>query len=217
MKEILEFLRHLSQNNSREWMLENKATYDLCRNVFQKFVEELILVLGEVDPDMVGLTAKDCTFRINRDVRFSKDKRPYKENFSAYFCKGGKKSMGAGYYLHLQSGASFLGGGMYNPPSPQLAMIRQEIDYNATVLHGILREPKFKEEFGEISGDRLKTSPKGYPADHPDIELLKLKSFVVMKSLKDAEVCEKNFSHHVKEAFSLMKPFKDYLNLATME
>jgi uncharacterized protein (TIGR02453 family) len=211
---VIKFLEELAQNNTREWMQEHKKQYEKVRNTFIDFVSLVLLDMQKVDPDLMELTAKECTFRINRDVRFSKDKSPYKLNFSAYFALGGKKSFNGGYYFHLQPGQSFIGGGIYQPMPDMLAKIRQEIDYNPQIIHSIISQEEFKTYFGEIKGDKLKTSPKGYSADHVDIELLRHKSFVASKAINDVIVSSKDFQSEVVRGFTIMKPFKDFLTAA---
>lgn len=214
MHEIMKFLSELKQNNTREWMQEHKKQYENARGSFIEFVSLLLADLQMIDPDMSGLSAKDCIFRLNRDVRFSKDKSPYKINFSAYFALGGKKSFNGGYYFHLQPGQSFIGGGIYQPMPDMLAKIRQEIDYNSEIIHGIISKEEFKSYFGEIKGERLKTSPKGYSSDHVDIDLLRLKSFIVSKNLDDAIIKSLDLKSEIVKGFTIMKPFKDFLTTA---
>jgi uncharacterized protein (TIGR02453 family) len=161
--------------------------------------------------------AKDCVFRQNRDVRFSSNKDPYKINFAAYFSVGGKKSIGPGYYVHVQPGNSFLAGGIWMPESESLKKIRQEIDYSGKELNAILNEPKFKKTFSGLEGDRLKTTPKGYDQDHPYIELLKYKSFIVSNPISNVEVSSGSFKKKAVEGFKLMKPFHDFLSRAIDE
>lgn len=214
MHEIMNFLSELKQNNTREWMQEHKKQYEDARSSFIEFVSLLLADLQMIDPDMSGLSAKDCIFRLNRDVRFSKDKSPYKINFSAYFALGGKKSFNGGYYFHLQPGQSFIGGGIYQPMPDMLAKIRQEIDYNPEIIHSIISKEEFKSFFGEIKGERLKTSPKGYSSDHVDIDLLRLKSFIVSKNLDDAKIKSHDLKSEIMKGFTIMKPFKDFLTTA---
>lgn len=210
-KIVLQFLTDLSGNNNREWMQANKPRYEEAKGLFEVMVGEVIAGCEAFDPSLAGLTPKNCTFRINRDIRFSQDKRPYKTNFGAYLAEGGKKSDKGGYYFQLQPGGSFVGGGVYMPQSDHLAAIRQEIDYNPEPLHYILNDVSFKKYYGSMQGEKLKTAPKGYASDHPDIEMLKHKSFIVTKALSDIEVMVDDFSLGIVNAFKLMKPFKDYL------
>jgi uncharacterized protein (TIGR02453 family) len=154
-------------------------------------------------------------FRIYRDVRFSKDKRPYKNNLGASINIGGKKATNAGYYLHIEPGGSFLAGGIWMPPSDVLKKIRQEIDYNGKPFHKIIDNKDFKKQFGKPDEEyKLKTTPKGYDKDHPDIEYLRLTSFIVWHKYSDKIVSSKNFVKELGKATKLMRPFLDFLNTA---
>ncbi len=211
---ILNFLKDLSGNNNREWFQENKQCYEQARAGFIALTGELIDKIGRFDADIATLDPKKCIFRIYRDVRFSKDKSPYKNNFGANISPGGRKSGMASYYLHIQPGASMLAGGMYHPGPENLARIRQEIDYNPGPLAEILQSSAFKKQFGELKGDKLKRPPKGYDPDHPNIEWLKHKDFIVYKSLSDRELTDKKFIAGTMNAFNVLSPFNDYFNMA---
>lgn len=217
LKEILNFLNDLEKNNTREWMTENKPYYLQAKSAFEQFIQELIDNLAITDPDLTHLTAKECTFRLYRDVRFSKDKTPYKTNFGADIKKGGKKTRIASYYVHIQPGKSFIAGGMYMPSSETLSAIRQEIDYQADELKKILSNPTFKSRFGSLQGDRLKRAPKGYQPDDPNIDLLRHKSFIVVDDVTDSVLVKKDFTDHVVQTFDLLKPFNQFLNRALDE
>ncbi|MFA0961447.1 DUF2461 domain-containing protein [Roseivirga sp. BDSF3-8] len=212
---ILDFLSELEKNNSKEWMDANREWYEEAREEFKKLVGYLLEEMASFDEGLRTVTPKESIFRINRDIRFSKDKRPYKNNFGAFMAEGGRKTPGAGYYLHMQAGnESFAGGGIYMPPSPLLAKIRQEVDYNAGELKRIVEEPEFRSTFGAIKGEKLKTAPKGYPKDHPNIDLLRLKSFVVTKGLSDEELRSQNIHEYLVGIFRTQRAFNDYLNVA---
>ncbi len=212
---ILSFLNDLQANNEKAWMDEHRARYQTAR---QHFIDLVGHILGELsinDESLRGLNPKECIFRINRDIRFSKNKSPYKNNLGAAMAEGGKKTDQALYYLHLQpNNESFIAGGIYQPPSPILAKVRQEIDYNASELKTITDAPEFKQNFGEIQGDTLKRAPKGYEPDHPNIELLKLKSYIVMQKLTDKQVTNQQFPTKAVQVFQSMQPFLGYLNIA---
>ncbi len=212
--QILEFLSKLKQHNEREWMEEHRKEYHAARDLFLEMIAEQIQAIAQWEKGVASLSPKDCVFRINRDIRFSKDKRPYKENFGAFIAKGGRHTPSAGYYLHLEPGNTFVGGGIYMPPNDLLKKIRQEIDYNAAQLHAILNEPIFVKTFGEIQGERLKSAPKGYPKDHPEIHLLQLKSFVVTQSFADDVVASPEFQASVTQAFKVLQPFNAFLEMA---
>lgn len=210
----LEFLSALSSNNTKEWMDDNKSWYQSCRKEFIAFVDELLTNMQVFEPAVQGLEAKKCIFRINRDVRFSKDKSPYKTNFGVAISEGGKQSDNPAYYFHLQPNENFVGGGIYMPQAEILKKIRQEVDYNPEELKRIVSQSDFKTMFGEIRGEKLKTVPKGYPKDHPNIEFLKLKSFTVINQMDDSLVKSDGLLDVVLSHFQTMKPFNDYLSVA---
>ncbi len=214
MHTTLGFLEDLAQNNHREWFTENKASYEQAKKEFQMLVKTLIQEIGLFDADIAPLEVKHCVFRINRDIRFSKNKSPYKDNFGASLQKGGKKANTAGYYVHIQPQASFIGGGIYMPPSADLAKIRQEIDYNAEEFRELLNAEDFQKLFGKLHGDALRTAPKGYQRDNPNIDLLRMKSFVVIQPCTDALVKGENFKKTILDAALAMKPVIDFLNRA---
>lgn len=208
------FLEQIRLNNNREWMQDNKSSYQAAKDEFLTFAAEVLMKMQVVDEGLHGLDPKKCVFRINRDIRFSKDKSPYKTNFGMYLSEGGKNGGKAGYYFHLEPGNnSILAGGIYAPDSDKLAKIRQEIDYNAAELKKIVDKRKFKDLFGTIQGDGLKRAPKGYAEDHPNIELLKRKSFIVIHRLSDEEIANISADRCVS-IFSEIKPMNDYFNVA---
>lgn len=208
------FLSELALHNNKEWMDANKSWYQQCRKEFIAFVDEIIRRMQAFDPSVSGIEGKNCIFRINRDVRFSNDKSPYKINFGAAISEGGRHSENPSYYFHLQPGDNFVGGGIYMPQAEVLKKIRQEVDYNPEELKRIVETEDFKRLFGEIKGDKLSTAPKGYPKDHPNIEFLKLKSFVVMNSLSDAEIRSNDLIDRILLHYKVMKPFNEYLSVA---
>ena len=211
----LRFLRQLSRNNNRDWFNANKHLYEAAKSDFEKFVGDLIAGIGKFDKSVSGLKAKDCTFRIYRDVRFSKNKDPYKNNFGAYIASGGKKSMKPGYYIHIQAnGKSFLAGGAYMPQGPVLAALRQEIDYNLKEFERILKSKTFSKFFKKLEGAQVKTTPKGYAKDHPAIAFLKHKDFLAMHNIGDLQLLSKNVSGYVAKGFEAMKPLNDFLSRA---
>lgn len=213
--QILSFLRQLATNNEKAWMDAHRDDYQTARESFTALITHLLRGLEAEDEGIRGLDPKKCIFRINRDIRFSKDKSPYKANFGAALSEGGRKSGNAAYYLHLQpNDESFIGGGVYQPPSEVLAKVRQEIDYNASELRKLASAPDFKETFGEIQGDALKRAPKGYDPDHPNIALLKLKDYIVLRKLSDKEVADEQFPDQALAIFKTMIPFVHYLNVA---
>jgi uncharacterized protein (TIGR02453 family) len=212
--EILEFLAKLSKNNNREWFEKNKEKYLSVKTQFDEFVFQLIRIANKIDPEIGFLEPRNCTFRIYRDIRFSKDKSPFKTNFGAYISKGGKNSDWAGYYFHLEPSGSFIAGGKYQPASQALKAIRDAIIYEPDVFKGILNHPSFKKHFKEIMGDKLKTAPAGYPKDHPDIDLIKYKYFAVLRPVSPTEIKSPELLEIITSAWSGLKPFNDFLNRA---
>lgn len=217
MKDLLLFLQQLEVNNNKDWMDAHRSEFQQIRGNFLELATDLLRPMMELEPEMALLRPKDCVFRQNRDVRFSLNKNPYKVNMAAYFAVGGKKSDEPGYYLHIQPGASFIGGGIFGPSSDLLKRIRQEIDYSGDQMISILDQPEFKSHFGKIEGERLKTSPRDYAKDHPFIDLLRLKSFVVRRPCTDEEVTASDFQNLIMEHFRLMKPINDFLSRAVEE
>ncbi|MCW3104524.1 MAG: hypothetical protein JWO09_2964 [Bacteroidetes bacterium] len=214
-KSTFDFLSKLKKNNSKEWFDKNRPEYEIAKNDYKEFIQELINTIGKFDPAVKALEPKHCVFRINRDIRFSNDKTPYKVNMGASIAPGGKKSITPGYYIHIQPGASFLAGGMWQPPAPQLSAIRQEIDYNTPEFKKLTGNKDFKKYFGALSDeDKVKTSPKGYDKGHPEIESLKLKSFIMVHDLKDKEVLSKDFIKHCEAVFKAMLPMNKFLRRA---
>lgn len=214
LKPTINFLSELSQNNNKDWFDDNRKTYESCRKDFISLVNSIIEELAKFDPDLTAVDAKKCVFRINRDIRFSKDKTPYKTNFGALMGANGKKTEGTGFYIHISPGQNFAGGGIYMPPSETLAAIRQEIDYNPESLKNLLDTKDFQDTFGEIQGDKLKTAPKGYPIDHPHIDLLRLKSFYVVKEFSDNELSSEGFFEELVRTYKKAHEFNKYLKEA---
>jgi uncharacterized protein (TIGR02453 family) len=211
------FLTELKSNNDREWFAVNKKRYEAAKVDFDVFVEALLREIVVFDPSISHFSAKECVFRIYRDVRFGKDKSPYKTHFGAHVTSAAKKSelhTKAGYYIHLEPGGVFLAGGAYMPEGPWLKAIRSEIHYNGTMFHAIIDNPDFRRYFGAIEGEKLKTTPKDYQADHPDIEILKHKSFVATHKCTDKVALSPDFVKHCAAAFKVLKPFDDFLNMA---
>jgi uncharacterized protein (TIGR02453 family) len=211
-KETFNFLAQLKLNNNKEWMDANRKAYEKAKADFEAFVTEIIKGLSRMEPLMSELTAKQCIFRLNRDIRFSNDKSPYKSNFGAAFSIGGKKSDHGGFYLHLEPGASFVGGGCWMPPAEMLKNIRQEIDYDLEAFKAIVEEKQFKKLYPVIEGEKLKKAPQGYDVENPAIEYLKYKSFTVGHAVTDAELLGTKASEVVLNSFEIMKPFVDFLN-----
>jgi uncharacterized protein (TIGR02453 family) len=212
------FLKDLKKNNNKPWFDKNRGAYENAKADFEEFITDVLAKLAKTEPAFKELKAKDCIFRIYRDVRFSKDKTPYKAHFAAAFSKGGKKHMAAGYYIHLEPGSIFLGGGMWMPEPDALKKIRQEIDYNFKDFQKIVNGASFKKTFNKLSEeDKLKTLPKGYEANNPAIEYLKLKSFVASCKMDDKDIMDKNGAAKCEKIYSAMKPLIDFLNVAAAD
>jgi len=217
----LKFLKELAKNNHKEWFDANRSKYETARQDVIALADGIIAVRSKNDADFDQLEGKKCLFRINRDIRFSKDKSPYKNNFGASFEKGGRKSPFAGYYLHIQPGnKSFIGGGVWMPEADRIKNIRQEIDYNWDAFKKIIRNKKFSQLFGDLEKSKetsLSREPKGYEKDNPAIDYIKLKSWIVTMPLSDADLTDKTLMKKVTGAFETMKPFIDFLNHALAE
>ena len=212
----LRFLESLKKNNNKAWFEENRHLYENAKEDFSLMVEALIKAIARFDESIGLLKPKDCTFRINRDVRFSSDKTPYKSNMAAAFSKGGKKASIAGYYFHCEPGKSFTAGGFYNPLPDQLAKIRQEIDYNFDDWMKIINNKRFKSQFpkGVQGTGTLVRPPKGYDENSPALLFLKMKGFIVISEFSDTELLEKDAVKKVALSFEAMKPMIDFLNRA---
>jgi uncharacterized protein (TIGR02453 family) len=211
----LKFLKDLKKNNNKPWFDANRKAYEAAKTDFAGFIDTVIEAYGKKDPSIAQLKAKDCMFRINRDVRFSKDKSPYKTDFGASINKGGKKSMTAGYYFHLEPGESFTGGGLYMAMPDQLKNIRQEIDYSWKEFHKIISTKQFKTVYGDLyMGDDMKLvrPPKGYEADNPAIEYIKLKSWIGFSKLSNSDLISNTLLKKTVTSFEVLKPLLDFLN-----
>lgn len=212
---ILSFLKAITRNNNREWFEKNKPKYLEAKTLFDDFVEAFHKEVLKFDESLAGLNPRKLAFRIYRDVRFSKDKRPYKTNMGAGMSAHGKMEQEPGYYIHIEPGKSFIAGGFYMPSPENLAKIRQEIDYNTQDFLKILNGKKFRKYFSGLDAfDKLKTAPKGYPKDHPHIDLLKNKSFVISHYFTDKEVLDKKFVKTAAEVAKAIKPLNDFLQNA---
>jgi uncharacterized protein (TIGR02453 family) len=207
----LHFLKDLAENNNRDWFAENRKRYETSKKDLEQLVDAVLKGVSEFE-SLPNTEVKDCIFRINRDIRFSKDKSPYKQWFSAAIGPGGRHSGRTDFYLHIQPGESFLGAGMWAPMPKHLAKFRQEIDFNPQGLKSIIEAPEFRDYFPEIWGESLQRSPKGYPDDHPDIALLKRKQLFFMHKYSDAEVTSPDFATEVVKGCRLIKPYCEFLN-----
>ncbi len=211
-KEVIEFLRALAVNNNREWFEANNDFYKRAKAKFEEGAARFIALVQEVDPTVGPMEVKNCTYRIYKDVRFSKDKSPYKINMGAFVVKDGKKSGNAGYYIHIEPDACFFGGGLHCPEPEALLKTRIAILHSGDNFEAILEKPSFKKTFGGIDCESLKTAPKGFPKDFKQVDLLKYKSYTVGRALTDDEAFKTNFSEKLKVEIAEMKPFIGFLN-----
>jgi len=212
MKNILDFLKVLEKNNNREWFAENKDMYEKARQEFLAFTEILLLKLKEIDSGIDATQAKECVYRIYRDARFSKNKAPYKNNMGAAFAHRGRKSPFAGYYLHIEPGNSFVGGGMYMPQIKVLKEVRNDIFDDPTQLRKIISDSTFVSTFSEMYENRLKTAPRGFPKDFHEVELLRYKSYVATRKISNEELLSEDLMDNLLETYKVQKPLNDYLN-----
>ena len=210
----IDFLKALQNNNNKPWFEENRTIYEAAKENIQELTGKLIPTIAAFDDAIGSLQIKDCTFRINRDVRFSKNKTPYKTNMAVYFSRGGKKANVAGYYFHCEPNKSYAAGGFYSPMAVELGKIRQEIDYNFNEWKKMIETKEFKKYFPEgIDGiESLIRPPKGYTEDNPAITYLKMKHFIVSKPFTDTELQSKTLVKDTAKVFETMKPLVDFLN-----
>lgn len=214
----LQFLKKLDKNNNKAWFDENRKQYEAAKLDFANLTGQVITQFGKKEPSIALLQPKECVFRINRDVRFSKNKVPYKNNMGASIKAGGKKSLLAGYYIHLEPGGkSFVGGGLYMPDAAIVGKIRQEIDYNYAEFIKIVQNKKFVAQYGGLDfseGMSLVREPKGYEKENPAIAYLKLKSWVATAPLSDTALQDRNLSTQLTKAFEYLQPLISFLNEA---
>ncbi len=212
-KQTLTFLKAIKKNNNREWFEKNKEKYLLAKENVAEVIDGFLKEATKFEKGFASLTSQSCMYRIYRDVRFSKDKRPYKNNLGASINVGGKKASNAGYYIHIEPGNSMIAGGMWMPPSEQLKMIRQEIDYNGKNFKKIIEKKDFANYFGGLDESyMLKTTPKGYDKEHPFIDLLRMNSYIVWHKIPDTVVMKKDFVKELGKGAKLMKPMIDFIN-----
>lgn len=209
--ENLKFLKALASNNDRDWFAENKPEYQKHHDVMVSFADDLLVKMNQHD-NIETLTGKKSLQRIYRDVRFSKDKSPYKTHWGGGF-KRATKLLRGGYYYHVQpDGGSFIGGGFWGPSKEDLLRIREDIASDASDLREIITSPEFVDTFGQLEGEQLKSSPKGFDKEHPDIDLLRFKQFLVGKHFTDKEVLADDFIDRANDTFIKMRPFFDYMS-----
>lgn len=216
-KESLQFLDDLKANNNRDWFLENKKRYEIFKKDYHQLVSAFLDAMKPLDPSLELLEVKNCTFRINRDIRFSKDKSPYKAHLGVWISGGTKGLNRAGYYLHIEKGASFIAGGLYSPESDDLKKVRKEIAFFHDDLEAILADKNFKKEFKSLDAtetNSLKNPPRGYEKEHPAIQFLKLKSFITTQKYDINEILQKDFVAKMSQKLIALKPLNDFLNRA---
>ncbi len=212
------FLTALKKNNNKAWFDDNKSEYQELRRFWIEFVATLLTQIKEKHPELNSLEPPKCIFRINKDIRFSKDKSPYKTNFGMQINFLNRKDLFCGYYLHIEPQNTFVAGGMYMPPSAALSAIRQEIDYNTEAFTALLKQKELIDMFGSLQGEKLVKAPKGYDSNHPLIELLKHKSFILQKPFTEKAVKNtKAFQDELNTAFNLMDPLLAFLLTAVEE
>lgn len=210
----IEFLVDLKDNNNREWFNENRVRYDLALQNFKEFTDKLILSIASFDKSIASLEAKDCIFRIYRDVRFGRDKNPYKTNMGAYIARGGRKSPFAGYYFHLEPEGSFVSGGIYMAPNPILKKIREDIDFYHEGFREIVESEDFQKTFTSIGSESLKRVPSGFSPDSPVAKYLMLKHITPSRPLSTNEVLDTNLIEKISSNYKLMFPLITFLNRA---
>jgi uncharacterized protein (TIGR02453 family) len=213
MRELFKFLKELRENNNREWFHENKSRYEVLHKKHIETVQQLIERIAAFDPEIAGLDAKNCIYRIYRDIRFSNDKTPYKTHFGAYMTGfGGRTSPYSGYYLHIEPDNSFVSGGVWCPSPAMLKKLRQDIYDNMDEFVAILEDKKFKKIYGELEGELLKRMPDGFPKDSPYESILKHKYFVVSSMKPEAFFYSEDWQEKVTEDFRVLHPFNKFLN-----
>lgn len=212
-KATFAFLADLKRNNDRDWFQANKDGYLAAKADFEALVGEIIHRISAFDKSVSGLDPAKCAFRIYRDARFSKDKSPYKTNMGAHISPAANKfQQRAGYYLHLEPGNCFLGGGAYRPDAKWLKLIRNAIAEDGRFFRRLLAAPAFKRHFGGLGGETLAKAPQGFPADHPHIDLLRHKDFIAMRALRDGEILKPGFAKEAAASFKALLPLDRFLN-----
>ena len=216
-KEALQFLEDLIANNNTDWMHANKKRYENYKKDYHNYITNLLSELKPLDKSLEPLEVKNCTFRINRDIRFSKDKSPYKTNMGVWFTQNKFRKNSPGYYIHYEKGNSFIAGGVWCPEPEELKKIRKEIAFFHDDLETIVNDKTFKKEYKDLTRDEnnmLKKAPKDFDPNHPAIEFLKLKSFTASEKIDDQLFLDKDFSKIAAQKLIVLKPFNDFLNRA---
>ncbi len=214
MQEVLNFLSELKENNNKEWFDQNRIRYEASRKKVLFLTELVIHEIAKFDSEIGVQDPKNCVFRIFRDVRFGADKTPYKTNMGSYIAKGGRKSTAAGYYLHIEPGSSFIGGGSYSPTPEALKAIRTELFDHPEDFKQLIQKESFRKVYPDMYDDKLKTAPKGFPKDFPEIDLLKYKSYAFTSGLDDSVVTSEAYVTKIVAAMKELYPVNRYLNIA---
>jgi uncharacterized protein (TIGR02453 family) len=216
-KEAIQFLEDLKNNNATEWMHENKKRYESYKKAYHQLINAILLECKPLDPALEPLEVKNCTFRINRDIRFSKDKSPYKTNLGIWLSQNKFRKNSPGYYIHFEKGNSFIAGGVWCPEPDELKKIRKEIEFFYEDLNAILSDKTFQSEFKNLTVDEnntLKKAPKDIDPNHPAIHHLKLKSYTAMQKINDNAFLEPDFSKKIAKKLLILKPLNDFLSRA---
>jgi uncharacterized protein (TIGR02453 family) len=213
-KETLDFLKKLDKNNNRDWFNANKDAFVKANDNVIAIAGELIGRISKFDPDIGSLDPKSCVFRIYRDVRFAKDKSPYKTNLGAFIAPGGRKTMSPGYYFHIQPGMFFAAAGKHMPDVSELLKLRNAVAKNTKEFLKIVNAKSFKARFGDLDGERLTKPPKGFPADHEAIEYLKLKSFTVSEEFDAKEALSADYVKKLADSFKAAYSLNEFLRKA---
>jgi len=205
-KSTLEFLSKLKENNNRDWFNEHKPKFQIEQNKVKQFYNSIMRQLKTHD-DIEQLKM----YRVYRDVRFSKDKTPYKPHFAGSFSRATKKLRG-GYYLRIRPGESFLAGGFWQPNKEDLLRIRKEFEMDSQEIREIMNDENFRNFFGKLQGDSLKTAPRGFDKNHPDLDLIRMKQFIVVRNFSDEEVLASNFLEEIDQSYKAMRPYFNYMS-----
>lgn len=213
-KETIDFLRKLEKNNNRDWFNTNKASFQKANDNVIALTGELIGRIAKFDPAVASVDPKACVFRIYRDVRFSKDKSPYKTNLGAFIAPGGRKGLAPGYYFHVQPGMFFSAAGKHLPDASETLKIRNAIAADTQEFLKIVNAKAFKSRFGGLDGERLVKAPKGFAADHSAIEFLKLRSFTVSQEFSAKDATSKDYAKMLAESFKTAYPLNEFLRRA---
>lgn len=212
---LLDFLRNLAAHNHKAWMDEHRTDYHQARALFRELAAEVLQGVQQFEPLLQPLAVNDTLYRINKNDRFQQSQEPYKRHMGAGLKRDGRHSRWAGYFLTVEPGNSWLGAGKWLPDAPSLQRIRQEIHYSADAFHALRQAPDFLHHFPDgVEGERLQRPPKGYDKADPDIEWLKLKSFIVHRPITDAELLRPDFVAQAVESLRAAQPLVQFLNEA---